>query len=298
MIKIAHRLKPFCHLPGTVCVIPRTSLQVQVFPTLLRFTDLLTGKSWEEALTWKGPVEAFTLQLDLEKGFLEVFGKTAEGFLRHKFNEPNPDAIEQLSLGKHTKLDWQLVLRRMEMEEMVPVLFQLGQLVPEAEATTPILKFLQFSDKTDVCKQLTLFFKTGFHGMMAPRLADTDFQGIVEEGIISGSPLALLCQGYRAVRSLLFTEEDGFALLPHLPPQFHAGRLLNLRTKEGDVISLEWSKKQLKKVIIKPAVSREVPLALQKSLRTFRINKSVKHEAKRPLELLAGKTLFLDRFEK
>ncbi|MGH2639026.1 MAG: hypothetical protein ACRDF4_07075, partial [Rhabdochlamydiaceae bacterium] len=159
MIEIAARLKPFCHKPGTTCVIPLTSLQVQVFPTLLRFTDLLTGNTWDEKLEWKGPVEGFTVELDLEKACVEVFGKTAAGFRRFKIKETSSksETLERLSLGKHTKLDWELVCRRMEMEEMVPVLFQLGQLVPEVVATTPILKFLEFSDKTEVAKQLTTF---------------------------------------------------------------------------------------------------------------------------------------------
>lgn len=298
MIEIAAKLKPFCHLPGITCVIPLTTLQVQLFPTLLRFTDLQTGKTWDEELHWKGPVEGFTVELDLEKGSVEVFGKTAAGFRKKTIQENKPKHLERLSLGKHTKLDWQLVCRRMDMEEMAPVLFQLGQLVPESTATSPILKFLDFSDKTEVVKQLTAFFKTGFHGMMAPRLTDDDLQGIVEDGKTSGSPLALLRRGYEAVRSLFFTEYDGFSFLPNLPPQFHAGRLLNLRTTQGDLISMEWSKKQLKKVVIKPGKTREGHLTLQKFLTTFRINKKVKHDVKNRLSLIAGKTLFLDRFEK
>ncbi len=235
-IQIAARLKPFCHLPGTTCVIPLTHVRLQVFPTLLRFLDFATGKSWEEKLDWKGPVEGFTVELDLEKGCVEVFGKTQSGFRRVPIKQhlamKKPE-IERLSLGSHAKLDWQLVLRRMDMEEMVPVLFQLGQLVPDSAATTPILDFLTFSDKNEIAAQLASFFKTGFHGMLAPRLTDEDFQGIVEEGKAVGSPLALLREGYKAVRSLLFTEDDGFSFLPNLPPQFHAGRLLNLRSSQG-----------------------------------------------------------------
>ncbi len=302
-IEIAARLKPFCHLPGTFCIIPLTSLQVQAFPTLLRYTDLQTGKTWDQALDWKGPVEGFTVELDLEKGSVEVFGKTAEGFRRLKIQEAKLErSLERLSLGKHTKLDWELVCRRMDMEEMVPVLFQLGQLVPETPevhvAATPILKFLEFGDKTEIAQQMTCFFKTGFHGMMAPRLCDEDLQGIAEKGPVSGSPLALLRRGYEAVRALFFVDQNGFAFLPNLPPQFHAGRLVNLRTAQGDLISIEWSKKLLKKVVIKPGTTREVLLTLQKSLHTFRVNKKIKHDVKNPLLLTAGKTLFLDRFEK
>jgi hypothetical protein len=290
VIKIAARLKPFCHLPGTTCVIPHTALQVQAFPTLLRFTDLQTGKAWDEPLD--GKKNGFTVELDLERGGVKVSGK--------KVKEVScaPPKLERLSLGKHTKLDWELVHRRMDMEEMVPVLFQLGQLVPEMVGETPILKFLEFADKTTAVRQLTAFFKTGFHGMMAPRLRDEDFQGIAQEGPASGSPLVLLRRGYEAVRALFFIEHEGFSLLPNLPPQFHAGRLLNIATSQGDLISMEWSNKQLKKVIIHPGKTREVQLTLQKFLSTFRVNKKVKQDVHTPLRLTAGKALFLDRFEK
>lgn len=291
-------MKPFCHLPGMTCLIPQTTVQVQAFPTMLRFTDLASGKKWDEKLPWKGPVEGFTIELDLDKGCLQVFGKTAEGFRRHLIKDRwTSPPLEKLSLGKNTKLDWQLVTRRMNMEEMVPILFLLGQTVQDVSAKTPILELLKFDGKVEIAHQLKLFFKTGFQGMMAPRLTDDDFQGIVLESPVEGSPLALLSAGYKAVRALLFSEEEGFSFLPNLPPEFHAGRL-QVRTQEGDLISMEWSKKLLKKVLIKPVRSREIPLTFQKSLHSFRVNKKVKHDVKKPLSLTEGQTVFLDRFEK
>ncbi len=291
-------MKPFCHLPGTACVIPQTTTQVQAFPTLLRFTDLSSGKTWDEKLPWKGPVEGFTLELDLDKGCLQVFGKTAEGFRRHVIKDCWTSApVEKLSLGKHTKLDWELVTRRMNMEEMVPILFLLGQTVQDASAKSPILELLKFDDKVEVTHQLQLFFKAGFQGILTPRLTDGDFQGIVTEGPVEGSPLALLRSGYEAVRALLFIEDNGFSFLPNLPPEFHAGHL-QVRTHAGDLVSMEWSKKLLKNVLIKPAMTREIPLTFQKSLHSFRVNKKSKHDVKKPLSLIEGQTVFLDRFEK
>lgn len=321
-IHIAARLKPFSHQLGTICLIPLTSIQVQVFPTLLRFSDLVTSSFWEEKLEWKGPVEGFTVQLDLDKSRVVVYGKTADGFRRlwieavakgiemtwEKENKrkiidcpviKKPASIERLSLGKHTQLDWSVVLRKLEMEEAVPALFLLGQQVPTAHAVSPILNLLEFSDKERVVDQLKSFFRVGFHGLLTPRLQDSDFQGIVDDSAIQGSPLALLNQGYQAVRSLFFREEEnGFSFLPFLPPAFHAGRITHLHSSKGDLISIEWSKKLLKRVTIKPAVSREIFLLLQKNLHSYRVNHKNKQEVKTSLELKAGHTLFLDRFEK
>ncbi len=307
-LQIAARLKPFCHRPGAVCIVPFTSCQVQAFPTRLRFVDLLSGKSWEERLDWKGPVEGFTVELDLERGCVALFGRTAEGFrrvwiegteVRYKQPAVKSGDLERLSLGKHTKLDWDLVWRRMNLEEIVPILFRLGQLVPQSEAASPIFRFLEFSDKRKIASQLICFLKAGFHGILAPRLEDEEFQGIVETGVSRGSPLALLTEGYRVLRGLFFQEREGaFSLLPTLPPEFHAGRLVHLRSLQGDLLSFEWSKKVLRRAFLKPAVSREIFLCLQPSLQSYRINKKVRQNVEKPLLLEEGQTIFLDRFEK
>ncbi len=81
-ITIAERLKPFSHLPGSSCVIPWSSFKVQAFPALLIFENLITFEKQEYRLNWKGPVLDFTLELDLEKGVVWVYGKTQEGHRR------------------------------------------------------------------------------------------------------------------------------------------------------------------------------------------------------------------------
>jgi hypothetical protein len=133
---------------------------------------------------------------------------------------------------------------------------------------------------------------------MVPRLSDGDHQGIIEGGDFKGSPLVLLTEGYSLIRSLFFEERaESLAFLPELPPQFHAGRLLNLQTSKGDRIDFEWSKKVLRRVVIRPGSSRELFLDLQKPLKSLRCNQARQaHDA--PLRLEVGKTVSLDRFEK
>ena len=298
MITIKARLKPFSHLPGTPCMVPGTATCIRAFPTRLLFTDLITGKTWEEPLPWKGPVEEFTVEMDLDRGGAAIFGKTRGGFRRH-WIAGEKKRFEKLSLGKHTLLDWELVRRKMSIEELAPILFALGQGVPLAECTSPALALLHFTDKREIVPNLKNFFRVAFSGMLVPRLTDEEFQGIIAEGKTSGSPLALLRQGYGVLRSLFFEEANReIALLPLLPPEFHAGRLTHLLTTQGDTFALEWSKKILKRVVIEPKVTRPVTLILQKSLSSFRVNRKERHAVKEPLQLTAGKKIALDRFEK
>jgi hypothetical protein len=137
----------------------------------------------------------------------------------------------------------------------------------------------------------------GFSGILAPRLSD-GHQGIVPEGDYPFSPLGLLTEGSKLIRSLFFEEKENIiSFLPELPPAFHAGRMVSVQTSLGDEIDFEWSKKTLRRVVFRVNVSREVHLDLQSSIKSFRIGKKNRMPADKLLALEAGKTLYLDRFQ-
>lgn len=85
-ITIAQRLRPFSHAPGTYCLLPGSFLRFQFFPTRIVIDDL-SGPT-PKAVTYfdlnlSGPVKDFTVQQDLEKGILRVWGHYREGFVRY-----------------------------------------------------------------------------------------------------------------------------------------------------------------------------------------------------------------------
>lgn len=83
-ITIASRFLPFSHQPGTMFFVPKTTLTVQIFPIRLFFSDLENRlPSFTVDLAFKGPIEHFTCQLDLERGQICVFGETKEGYMRY-----------------------------------------------------------------------------------------------------------------------------------------------------------------------------------------------------------------------
>ena len=83
-IKIVEKIRPFSHLPGTCLLIPFTHWQLQAFPSLLRINDLYSEEVQEIALPVEGPVSGFTVELDLEKGDILIFGKGQNGFFSYK----------------------------------------------------------------------------------------------------------------------------------------------------------------------------------------------------------------------
>lgn len=321
-ITIAERLKPFSHVPGAACVIPWSSYKVQAFPALLIFENLLTFQKHEYRLGWKGPVLDFTLELDLEKGVVWVYGKTVEGHRRSCIEmteqgiaidkklvvagvKVSPHPLERLSLGMSKALDWELVSRRHEMAEILPIWFRLGQMVAHSKtAKIGTAALLRDCEKMEVASTYLRLFLAGFEGILCPRLSDTDHQGIIPEGHFSESPLVLLTEGANYIRSLFFKETaENWGFLPCLSPEFHAGRFVNLETKAGDKIDFEWSKKLLQKVVIHPASEREILIHLPKPLKSCRLRASLKekgtrHFLEKPLIISSRQVLFLDRFEK
>ncbi len=83
-ITIAHRMRPFSHKMGNVFLLPNSHFKVEVFPTLLRFTDLENRiKPIELRLFIRGPIQSFTAELNLETGSICVFGRTLDGYIRY-----------------------------------------------------------------------------------------------------------------------------------------------------------------------------------------------------------------------
>lgn len=171
-IKITERLRPFSHTPGMYCILPGSSLRLQIFPALLVVHDLSEAEPQlmaEIPVPVKGPVKEFTIQLDLEKSALHVWGESDQGYFRYQIRSapqpfhmllesdkglsswsPNPSfnhasfqvqkissqpknyspaLIDRLSLGSHKSQDWDMVKRRGELVEILPAWLRLGQLI-------------------------------------------------------------------------------------------------------------------------------------------------------------------------
>ncbi|MCE5317302.1 MAG: hypothetical protein LLG04_08060 [Parachlamydia sp.] len=166
-ITIAERLHPFSHVPGIACMLPGSSLKLQIFPTLLRLYDLASFNpelKGEATLTLTGPVKDFTVLQDLERCEITVFGQAQEGYFRYhcRANEggmfievvkasiqmqshaaciqlgvtstlqkPLDRSLERLSLGWHKAQDWTQMQRRLALEELLPLWHRLGQMTPK-----------------------------------------------------------------------------------------------------------------------------------------------------------------------
>lgn len=328
MIKIAERLRPFSHQAGMRFVLPMSSIAVQVFPTRLSFSDL-AGKNepFHYDFDILGPLKQFTAQLDLEKGHLCVFGFTRDGYMRYflkaekdgialeiekphaqRFNFPfhmtscQCEHKERLSLGEHKAQVWEDVKRRLDFKEIFPHWFALSQCVPSGSISHPLLEecrsMIAKRERVKVLEAFESLFLASFEGVLVPRLADTDYQGILPKAEIKGPPLPILTEGGKLIRSLFFSEEEeAFCLLPCLPPEFHSGRMIGVKSSRGDLIDMEWTKKALKKVRLVSSAG-EMALKLPKGIVSCRMkNQKISVSKEGLLTVNAKGMIFLDRFE-
>lgn len=341
-IEIATRLIPYSHIPGTCSLIPQTEWAGAFFPAMVHVRKMRGPLvSCTHILPIRGPVHDFTVMLDLEKGCVRVHGKGQDGYFRYRVYKKNSDLVlewekspvpaqniilakecaefpttnhSRLSLGMHKQLDWDLVLRRADLKEIFPVLLRLSEWIPnggaissEAEKTLFDLCRLSVEEKQVRTKsaEFNNLLTAAFRGILTPTLYDDLHQGFPP--ICSDrekNPLSLLSSMAELIRSLFFQQDgDDLSLLPCLPVDFDAGRFLGLQTLEGDRLELEWSKKLLRRAIIRPIKTREVRLVLQKPLKGFRIRTNLKErgrivDAGIALKLKADQPLYLDRFQK
>ncbi len=248
-ISIARRLRPFIHRPGVWCVLPWSTWQVRIFPTRVDFQPIGGNQPIHTLeIPLVGPVSPFTVEIDLERGFICVFGQSLKGYFRYEISrsslgicfrwdkpiggmnietvipveEPSipKKTLPRLSMGVHKAQNWDAVVRRADPREWFPFLLRLGQMIPcTEESPAPIGTLRLFhacqaaaeaGDRLSLTQLCQQWWKTAFSGVLVPRLVDEECQGILptEEVPKSLSPLSLLSAGSRWMQSLFFQEEE------------------------------------------------------------------------------------------
>lgn len=323
-INIAERLKPFSHRPGTLCLIPGTSYLVEAFPALVRIRDSSRVILKEIALDVQGPLEQFTLMQDLERGCVTLF---SEKYRLHIL--PNLDVVfqknphlpplrcqERLSLGSHKKQDWEHILRRGDFCEIFPLWFRLGSLMtlaPRSGDNRGVFSLLKECEEAiasnhpeKILPAFKRLFLVAFGEMLVPRSTDEDFQGILSlhETPSDDDPLHILLEGARLIRSLfLSASANALSILPHLPPEFFAGRMLHLLWPSYGRVDLEWSKKTIRRVHLHAEVDGVIALHFRPDMRRFRLRFNQSEKGKifscgDLLEIKSGSHYLLDQFQK
>lgn len=220
---------------------------------------------------------------------------------------------ERLSLGNHKAQDWDKIRQRGEMTEIFPLWLRLGQISPTSQncitsGTTALLdpcrEAIEQRDIVNITSAFKNLFLAGFDTGLSPRLLDEQYQGFsltTPSNVEKISPIILLTEGASLIRRIFFYEEnEGIHILPALPPEFHCGRFLQLRTSAG-LLDIEWSKKTIRRMIFKASHNADLFFLFQKGLKQFRLRQKESERgsfisSNTPISFIKDKTYLFDRF--
>lgn len=326
-ITISERLRPFSHVPGLATLIPGTRLVAFVYPSKLIVRDHFAGDQVADLdLSVHGPVRGFTVEQDLERARVTVWGQTQTGFLRYSLlplsgglgaqlvvdkgpadflggrrelligdeqEVADVGTSERLFLGATKQLEWDRVRRRADLCEILPVWHRLGLLTPGSDGLPSEPCLFNSPDAT-----LLDVFQAGFRGFLTPTAADTLHQGFPLPPLPPGSdPMVLLVNGARRIRALFVVEKGGVLTLR---PSFTSGCMTGVTCSFG-TLDFEWSKKQLRRALLHVHADAQITLELHPDLKRFRIRIGSEErllDAGTPFDVSQGQLILLDRFQK
>lgn len=229
-----------------------------------------------------------------------------------------PASLNNLSFGNYKAQDIELIKRRLDLTEIFPLWNKLGQLVPispcsgetDPQGTFALLKKCRENIETgkpEDARRLWLnLFQAGFEGMFVPRSEDSDYLGLTSRQKASGlscCPTVLLSEGARLIRQH-FIRQSGTRLfiLPHLLPELPFGCLEGLVLNDGlGVLSLEWSKKTIRRIVLHAGQDGEVQFIFRQNIRDYRLRISHKDKGERKkkessLSIYKNQSYFFDNF--
>ncbi len=253
------------------------------------------------------------VQIHLEKGYLGDELKSGKKILPFKTFVPFSNK-ERLSLGVNKQQEWEMVRRRLDFREIFPFWLKLANFFQpltrrDFSGTAVILKECQSkiekAQKKEVLLSFEKLFLSSFSAMLVPRLFDDEYQNLVKVKEITSNedPFIILTEGARLIRRLFIEEKtSSLSLLPCLPASFTSGRFINLALAFG-TLDMEWSKKILRRVILKANKKANLNLTLQPEIKRFRMRFSTKERGSTLLNetsiiLEPGRSYLFDRFLK
>lgn len=243
-------------------------------------------------------------------------------FLRKEYDSKKLQKLtprQRLSFGCHKAQDFDAIRRRQDIREILPLWYWLAQSVPTnkeeyslPQETATLWQRVQAAidqKKTqEVTCELLHLFNAGFISGFFPQHADTQHLGFDIPVVATpgkNSNMLHLAKIFPLLESLFFREDcEEWHILPCLAPDWHCGRITNLKTKKGHKIALEWTKKFVRQVEVQAVSDIECLLIFPSDVKSFRLRSL---SDKKPIGVFPNKSRFLfkknktylfDNFEK
>ena len=197
---------------------------------------------------------------------------------------------EQLSFGNYKAQDIELIRRRLNIQEIFPLWYRMGQLFSlqtsqyKAEGNLLLLEdckksLLENHPEKDNRLWLNLF-QAGFTSLFSPQLVDSNHLGLISSSEIQYqqiSPLTLLVEGARVIREMFLSQRNNqLFVLPHLLPELHCGTFLNVEISQIGTMSIEWTKKTIRRCVFYSKHNQEIEFIFKSNVQSYRLRDSSK----------------------
>lgn len=265
--------------------------QFTVFNDLEKGRITVSGKTQEGWIRYHlvGSADLFGVRLFVERAPLGTSLHNKETIdLLETSGSFQPYVIphtSRLFLGCHKAQDWEAMRRRLSLQEIFPHWHRLGQLIPQNisqrsdEGNLSLLETCRqdfINTKPEIGEKNWLkLILGGFNSGLVPQLEDSLYQGFVpsvSQKSLPISPLILLSEGARLINRLFVQDDENtLSILPYLLPCLPSGRLVDLSLKRGGFLSLEWTKKTIRRLMLYSNQEGECTLKFRSGVREFRL---------------------------
>ncbi|WP_035392309.1 hypothetical protein [Chlamydia ibidis] len=293
MITLSQRFQPYVLSPGALIPIPGSLLYAQIFPTLYRVFSSSRELLYEEGFSAQGPLKRFAVFQDLHRGGLIVTSEkytyyilpTGEKVVTRKGYLPVSTTGPFLSLGVHKHMDLQKIRHRRDLKEILPLWFRMAHLMAthareehlDSVGTGELLvvahEKIKEKKKTELCDDLLAFYLSAFSYTFLPRWYDSEYQGIID-GLPEDSSIAfpLLQYSLPVIHDIFVNQgEECVEILPSLPPEFPCGRFVNFNLPGIGKLSIEWTKKMIRRMSLYAETTRTIRFSFASSLLQSRL---------------------------
>ena len=326
----------FSFRPGIKVMLPGSTVVLEAFPTALRlahrelfFPKLGVPRDWKVVLDpmrrtvcleGRGAEGFFRIRIDQTaeglclqslKGPLEVrdgsktfvVQRSEPMALAKDVPESPRPPLPRLLLGCNKALCWDRISVSSDMNEVLPLWYQFGSPCRLNDEPSPtlfgaVIEAIRTKNRLAVFEAFQALFRAGTEGIFVPKRVDDGFLGYPMPPWPDGMEDVFSHVG-SAIRSLFLTEEDSVVtLLPCLPKECIAGRLLREPLLSGHTISLEWRKGLLRRVLLKTAHDGFVTLRSSMGSGYIRASSGRKKPFffAEPLEVRRGEEYLIDNF--
>jgi hypothetical protein len=325
--------RPLTRRPGAWAPLPGSDWKVQLFPTQIRLLGP-QGQRLIQDLPVQGAVRTWTAQLDLDRHEIRLWGEANSYFcatLRAKEQaihltlgrqqlqqlilvegvESWAPTQERLQFGNHSVQDVDKLGSNLPLSHVVPTWFRLGISLPRQQAQPQELSLLgllaqkvEEGNRSGVGQAILQNRRAAFQDLWAPQAVDHGFWGFGIPPTLQDDQ-HLMSAGAWLLRDMVL-KTVGFqaTLLPCLPKELPAGRLLRAAWPEVGSLEIEWTRGRPRQVLLTPSHAASIQLHWQEGaarLRPLKEQVPVRSEARslrsgEKLEVVPGRPLLLDRF--